>query len=89
MRHTYWIRRAPALVAAVAATLILAGCSSESSTGSATAGDGAATVQGGAGALDFSGATLEGTQLDAASLSGQPVMLWFWARGHDLPRRGP
>ena len=79
MRHTYWIRRAPALVAAVAAALILAGCSSGSSTGSATAADGAATVQGGAGALDFSGSTLEGTQLDAATLSGQPVVLWFWA----------
>lgn len=79
MRHTYWIHRAPALVAAVAAALILAGCSSGSSPGSATAADVAATVEGGDGALDFSGATLEGTQLDAASLSGQPVVLWFWA----------
>ncbi len=29
--------------------------------------------------LAFSGTTLTGSELDAMSLSGQPVVLWFWA----------
>jgi cytochrome oxidase Cu insertion factor (SCO1/SenC/PrrC family) len=29
--------------------------------------------------LDFTGATLDGTTFDAATLAGTPVVLWFWA----------
>jgi len=32
-----------------------------------------------AGALDFSGTTLDGVTLDAATLAGTPVVAWFWA----------
>lgn len=31
------------------------------------------------GPLAFTGATLDGSTLDAATLAGTPVVLWFWA----------
>lgn len=33
----------------------------------------------GAGALDFTATTLDGESFDAATLAGEPVVLWFWA----------
>ncbi len=46
----------------------------------ATATDaGGATADQSSAALAFSGTTLTGTTLDASTLAGQPVVLWFWA----------
>jgi hypothetical protein len=47
-------------------------------------GDTAAPGGGGGGgretaSLDFTAATVDGGQLDASSLDGRDVVLWFWA----------
>lgn len=66
------------LVALTALALALSACSS--AAGPAPAGQGpppaGATA---ATAFDFTGTTLDGDALDAATLAGQPVVLWFWA----------
>ena len=55
----------------VGAVLVLVGCANGPTTQSTPAGT--------ADALAFTGTTLGGAELDAATLSGQPVALWFWA----------
>ena len=74
-------RRALAAVA-VAIVLAIAGCGSDGggnanqSVGSDAAGgpDGRT-----ASSLDFTATTVDGEEFDAASLEGQPAVLWFWA----------
>ncbi len=76
-------RIVPALAAAA---MFLTGCAGGAGSGQG-APAAAGSQQGGSGttaesaptALGFSGSTLDGTRLDAATLSGQPVVLWFWA----------
>lgn len=55
----------------VGAVLVLVGCANGPTAQSTPAGT--------ADALAFTGTTLGGAELDAATLSGQPVALWFWA----------
>lgn len=70
------------LLAGLAAlALTVAGCSSTApgsgapgAPASAGPGQPAATVA----ALDFTAPTLDGGPLDAATLAGTPVLLWFW-----------
>ncbi len=79
--------RAARGVAAAAAALVLGltACSSPrgAASPSAPAGspveDSASAAPAAAGALDFTGTTLVGSTLDAATLAGTPVVLWFWA----------
>ena len=66
------------LVVLTALALALSACSS--TVGPAPAGPGgAAPGASAATTLDFTRTTLDGTALDAATLAGQPVVLWFWA----------
>ncbi|MGD9989040.1 hypothetical protein [Pseudonocardia sp.] len=62
----------------VALTLGLSGCSSGAGPASAP-GAGSAQEVAAVGPLAFTGATLDGSMLDAATLAGTPVVLWFWA----------
>lgn len=74
-------------VLAVSATsVLLTGCAGGTASlaggdpGPAAATDaGAATADHSSAALAFSGTTLTGSTLDASTLAGQPVVLWFWA----------
>ena len=50
--------------------LLLAGCTAPAERPAAAAP---------AGALSFTGRTLDGAAFDAASLAGRPALLWFWA----------
>ncbi|MBW0114556.1 hypothetical protein [Pseudonocardia abyssalis] len=62
----------------VALTFGLSGCSSGAGPDS-TPGAGSAQEATAAGPLAFTGTTLDGSTLDAATLAGTPVVLWFWA----------
>lgn len=66
--------------AAAAAAVLLTGCAS----GGGTPAGGDAPVPGAqpvetARPLDFTATTLSGSRFDAASLQGEPAILWFWA----------
>ena len=77
--------RRPLLAAALLApALVLAGCGgagegTDAAAGSGTSAEAAAsTTITGDGALDFTAATVDGEQLDATTLSGEPTVVWFW-----------
>jgi thiol-disulfide isomerase/thioredoxin len=58
-----------------ALTLFLSGCSAPAGPAApAVPADSTAVA-----ALDFRGTTLDGSPFDAMTLTGQPVVLWFWA----------
>lgn len=72
------VARWSVVASAVAALLVLAGCTAtahpaDSGVGPTTA---LSSPLAGAGPLP---ATLDGARLDPASLTGKPVVLWFWA----------
>ena len=50
--------------------LLLSGCTAPAERPAAAAA---------AGALSFTGRTLDGAAFDAATLAGRPALLWFWA----------
>lgn len=60
--------RRAVLIVLAALALALSACSSPPGTGTAATGT-----------LDFAAATVDGGRLDAATLAGTPVVLWFWA----------
>jgi len=66
----------------VAATLALAGCSGAGGAPSTSDGTGAAgpaaAAEPGTKTLAFSGDTVDGSSLDVSTLTGEPVVLWFW-----------
>jgi cytochrome oxidase Cu insertion factor (SCO1/SenC/PrrC family) len=66
------------LVLLAALTFGLSGCSSGAGP-APTPGAGSAQEATAAGSLAFTGTTLDGSTLDAATLAGTPVVLWFWA----------
>lgn len=71
--------RGGGLVVLAALALTLSACSSTAGPAPSAAG-GPGSSQGAAvTALAFTGTTLDGTTFDAATLSGTPVVLWFWA----------
>lgn len=81
-------RRAPLVVAAVAAAVALSGCAADASTGAPTTPqlqtinsgrDGLIAAADRAPAPALAGPTLAGPALDVASLRGQVVVLNFWA----------
>jgi thiol-disulfide isomerase/thioredoxin len=61
-------------VVAGLALLLAAGCGSPAEPAAEPA---AATVQ--SGVLGFTGKTIDGEPFDAATLTGKPALLWFWA----------
>ncbi|MFQ5557524.1 MAG: hypothetical protein ACE5GB_08480 [Acidimicrobiales bacterium] len=76
----------------VATVLIAAACGGAGATEGATdatsadpggpaAADDAAASGGsaGEGVLDFTGTTVDGTQIDFGDLAGRDLILWFWA----------
>jgi hypothetical protein len=71
------------LAGLAALTLAVTGCSSVAAPGNgAPAQPGAAPSSGStvtSGALGFTAPILGGGSLDAGTLSGRPVLLWFWA----------
>jgi thiol-disulfide isomerase/thioredoxin len=77
------VRAVPVVVAATA--ILLAGCSAAPPPGPSNPAGTAAEVATGpgdpapSGVLDFAGTTLGGAELDVATLTGSPVVLWFWA----------
>ncbi len=71
--------RRSGLIVLAALAVALSACSpaaGPSDTSGAGSGD---TAVGSGQALAFSGTTLDGSSLDAATLAGSPVVLWFWA----------
>ncbi len=66
------------MVLLAALTLGLSACSSGAGPAPAP-GAGSAQEATAAGPLAFTGTTLDGSTLDAATLAGTPVVLWFWA----------
>jgi cytochrome oxidase Cu insertion factor (SCO1/SenC/PrrC family) len=71
-------RSRPVLALLAALTLGLSGCASATAPARGS-GSGPAQQASAAGSLDFTASTLDGTTLDAATLAGKPVVLWFWA----------
>jgi thiol-disulfide isomerase/thioredoxin len=78
----------PALLVAVSATIAVAGCGSATHGGAAHGGTAAkpaaeakkeAKQNAVPESLRFTGTTLDGKHFDGASLTGHPVVLWFWA----------
>ncbi len=67
-------RRCGLLVVSMVVALTLAACAP-----AATGGAARDQALAGTGALSFSGPTLDGGDLDASTLAGEPVVLWFWA----------
>lgn len=69
--------------AALALALALGGCAGASSGPDASAADGAASADqvpgSGLAPLEGGVSTLTGSAFDAASVAGEPVILWFWA----------
>lgn len=63
------------LLAAVLSLTLLSACGTGENGDAASARLGVAETK----LLDFSGTTLEGSDLDATSLKGQPSVFWFWA----------
>lgn len=73
----FWRSTRGGFVLLVALTFGLSGCSS--GVPAPTPGAGSAQEATAAGLLAFTGTTLDGSTLDAATLAGNPVVLWFWA----------
>lgn len=67
------MRLVRALLVPVAALALVAGCSSSSGTGPGS------SSPSGTEALNFSSTTLTGAPFDGKSLTGKPVVMWFWA----------
>jgi thiol-disulfide isomerase/thioredoxin len=66
--------------ALVAAALVLGACGGGADPAPAPDDAEQPAAAAGAGApLSFTAETLEGGEVDAASLEGEPVLLWFWA----------
>jgi thiol-disulfide isomerase/thioredoxin len=63
----------------VALTLFLSGCSAAGPAAPAAPAETTAGVDAAVAALDFRATTLDGSPFDAATLTGTPVVLWFWA----------
>lgn len=74
----FWRSTRGGFVLLVALMLGLSGCSPGAGPDS-TSGAGGAQEATAAGPLAFTGTTLDGSTLDAATLAGTPVVLWFWA----------
>ncbi|MDQ3151088.1 MAG: hypothetical protein M3R63_04965 [Actinomycetota bacterium] len=76
-------RRGRFAVAATAAALALAlsGCAGAAPTGAAPAAPpgSASGTTAASGALEFAASTVDGGRFDASTLTGSPVVLWFWA----------
>ncbi len=63
---------------AVLGALVLTLPACAAGPGPSTGPVGAAAVNAPGGALGFSGTTLDGPALNASTLAGKPVVLWFW-----------
>jgi thiol-disulfide isomerase/thioredoxin len=80
-----WTRRTLGAFAA-AVTLAIAGCGSDTGSDSSGVGTGDGDPAGGSdrsgggqSELTFTATTVEGEEFDAAALSGEPAIFWFWA----------
>jgi thiol-disulfide isomerase/thioredoxin len=62
-----------------ALTMFLSGCSATAGPAGSVPPESATGTDGPEAALDFRGTTLDGSSFDATTLTGTPVVLWFWA----------
>lgn len=67
------------LVLLAALAVVLSGCASAAGPAPVAGAGTEQQTTTAAGPLAFTGTTLDGSTLDAATLAGTPVVLWFWA----------
>jgi thiol-disulfide isomerase/thioredoxin len=74
------VRRARGTAAVAAAVLLAGACTAGSTEGPPAASSETSAASSAAGEpLAFAAPTLAGPELDVSTLSGEPVVLWFWA----------